>query len=470
MGISTPHLTDSLDDAPEVIQEDTQIALETLAQQVDPKLKIDKDNAKATLLIGDKWFQIYRVRNGGIRYQAGAGADVKTLAFTDLDDLAKKLSAPFTSAFGSGRPNLRKQVNKIYKELELIPTGSVPVIEEEEVVEPEAVSYSIEDDKNAILNLDGHVITIQKMEKGIQHSIDGRVVNTLYFNNAQDLNLKLGKWLDHEIGTDRSHAPATMRAIYTKLKLTEVTGRAESVVREEVIREAAEGTILNLDYGSYQLGDSPLPETYLLVRNKNHGSYYCLSLVQETFDMIFGKDAAERAGLWSSPSSAAEGLQVYDLEHVKNEKYDEEKHVNLKKGTVLRLSSGSGMTHVGVSLGNDKIAHIIGDTLYIDKLSNISQGWNPREILTPDSSFVEKPLETKTHSETFMEGRSLEAISPYLKTDGANLPKILGYNPATIEEIVYQLNKEKFRLISNAYGGRLVIKKNTKLKLPKEWY
>ncbi len=469
MGISTPHLTDPLEDAPEA--EDTQVALETLAQQFEPKLTIDKENGKATITIGDKWFQVYRMRNGGIRYQAGTGTDVENLDFTDLDDLAKKLSAPFTSAFGSGRPNLRKQVNKIYKDLELVPTGSVPVIEEVEVVETnEDFSYSIEDDKNAILNLDGHAITIQKMEKGIQYSIDGRAMNTLYFNNLKDLNIKMGSWLDHELGTNRSHAPVTMRAIYTKLKLTEVTGREERVAREEAIQKAAEGTILDLDYGSYDLGDSDLPETYLLVRNKNHGKFYCLSLVQETFDMIFGKDEGERAGLWSSPTSAAEGLQVYDSVPMRNEKYNDSSHVNLKKGTVLRLSNMGGMTHVGISLGNDKIAHIIRNTLYIDKLSDISEGWNPREILTPDASFVEKPLETKTHSETFMKGRSLEAISPYLKTNGANLPKIMRYNEATIQEIVYQLNKDKFKLINHPGGARVVIKKNTKLELPKEWY
>ena len=72
----------------------------------------------------------------------------------------------------------------------------------------------------AFLKKDRHTVSIKKLERGIQYSIDGREFKELYFKDYKDLNTRMGKVLDHELGRRRPHFGKEMKLLYTALLIT----------------------------------------------------------------------------------------------------------------------------------------------------------------------------------------------------------------------------------------------------------
>ena len=125
---------------------------------------------------------------------------------------------------------------------------------------------------------------------------------------------------------------------------------------------------------------------------------------------------------------------------------------------------------IGISLGKGKIAHLIGDVLYVEQIQPLMNDyWNPHQIITPNSSFKRKKKHLLVYTpKKISQGMTLEQIGPSIKKQ----LKLSG-NLAAIEETIYQLNMGEFDLIEGKsrsgfyYAAKLRTK--TKLLIPQGW-
>ncbi len=319
-------------------------------------------------------------------------------------------------------------------------------------------------DNSATVRFDGHRITVAKDAQGkVTYQVDDARFAPLRFNDMKDFKEQIGRRLDHELGRRRRHVGGCIEKIYSGLRL----GPSSAETRPASgIERTITPSILDAKEGAYTLDPtSPnLPLTYLLVRNANTRGYYCLSLAQEVFDVVYGLGEAKRVGLYSD--RFAEGLNFADAP-ASIERYASSKHDGLPKGGVIRLSKGGGpLSSIGISLGDGKMAHLIGDTVYIEKIRPVlNEGWEPTEVITPDDSFKERNAKPVVYRKRFAKGSTLEQISPQIDS-GLRL----GENLAAIEEILFQLNRDKFKVGSlGRRGYTALLAKTTTLRVPEYW-
>ena len=328
-------------------------------------------------------------------------------------------------------------------------------------------------------NKRAHKISILKNADGtVKVKADKSNYQTIRFRNEQEFKERVGKFLDHQMGKNRKHINNQVDKAYHKLNLASANNipRQNNTNRQDssstqISRVGNLDTILNANFGVYTFDKTKTPMSYLLVRNANTGSYYCLSLVQETFDLMYGVGEAKKVGLYSS--KYAQDLKINNT-HAKVEKYVPSKHNNLPKGAIIRLSYFRGeniMSSIGISLGNGKMAHIIGSELYIEKIQeNLNQGWHPNEVILPNSSFKESYASIKPYNPpSNLKDKSLEQVTAKI---GGRLYK-QQTNVAAMQEIVYQYNKDKFEPAefgsNNNQRDSLKYKGGT-LNVPSNWY
>lgn len=307
-----------------------------------------------------------------------------------------------------------------------------------------------------------HKVIFKKFPHGVEVKVD-QSTRIIFFKNADDFTAKMKKILDHELGLHRQNISAEIKSAYQKMRLDESRGsdaRTETTPQPEQRNNSVE-----LGHGTYQLDSSNPPPTYLLVRNANTSAFYCLSLAQETMDIMYGMGTADKVGLYSS--GYAEQLD-FSEKPVLVEKFDPQKHRSLKKGTILRFAhtgETSHMTHVGIMINDTTVEHIIGDTLYVQPLNNIAEGWVPVEVITPQIPLQEHRTDTKRSMQSFKRRTTLEQISVAILKNSEDLKRYR----ATVEEIIYRLNRDRFKITS--FGGETVaeLKKTGPLKIPREW-
>lgn len=320
------------------------------------------------------------------------------------------------------------------------------------------------DKKIARLNYEWKTMIIEKLQKGILVKWWGSS-DTIYFQNKNDLNKRLGSWLDQEVWTYRKRMWNSFWNIWKILLLKKSIWKKE--VSYNSIETQSESEILMFEEWWYDLTKEPL--TYLLVRNFNTWWYYCLSFVQETFDMMLGYWEAKKHWLYSNKH--AENLDFLWV----NSKVDvyRRNFPRLKPWMILRMSNTMrNMTHIWIVLPNNKIGHIIWDTFYVDNnINNISEWWDVEQVIVAKNKHLKEINSRKTNT-TYTRGLNLETIWYRLRNSSALKLKNDRQNQAYITETVYQLNRSKFTLKTWYWeqDSIMILKRNSKLIIPKWWY
>ncbi|MDP1884332.1 MAG: hypothetical protein Q8L10_03095 [Candidatus Moranbacteria bacterium] len=351
----------------------------------------------------------------------------------------------------------------------LLAMGESPVAEAAPGLEIKIHSSTAE------ISYDGNKIKLYKRNGAIAYQIikkrrDSSVpapVEEIDFQNKRGLVLKISPALDDAFGSGRPNMSNEVSRIFDAFFGTGENGdnREAGHGGQEVFQGK---TFLDLDYGTYALDQesSDPPATYLLVENKNTGSLYCLSFVQVAFDMIYGSGSARKIGLYGN-------AWANDLKLQNEIDYDPSKHKNLPKGTIVRFEE---LGHVGISLGGDKVAHIIGDEFYIDHSNDITYpDYRPARIIIPDGSYAAKKIEIckisggQKNLGRFERGRNIENVAYRTKQ---MITKRNETNLNYIREVIFQLNKDKFKVIhGNGNSDTIVVLKNNyaALDMPDEW-
>lgn len=324
------------------------------------------------------------------------------------------------------------------------------------VTSEEKVTYT--SNSQAELKYEWKKLVFKKLPKWVQVEW-GSKTEILYFDDINQLSFRLGRWLNQEIGLERKKIRKELNEIWNRLNLKTAKGRRELVipvepsVQSRIERPISTSQILSFPVWQYFLDQSPI--TYLLARNDNTWAYYCLSFVQEAYDIMFGPWSAKKA--WLYDARFAQSLSFDSSEGtVYNSNFPP-----LKPGMIIRM--WSGMTHIGIVLPNNKIGHIVGSTFHVDdSLSAINWG-SVRQVIVPNNLWSPQ-VTAKMSPRTYKSWSWLERVGYVIKRE-----LWLRFNQAYIDEAIYQLNKEKFKLVRNRWGTTVVLKSTTKLRLPSQW-
>jgi len=466
--------------------------------RVQTEIKFNRNNTLATISFGQHKVGVYPVseqNGGGFRMQIN-GREIKDYSFQDKQDFLNRVGGILNheiGTVGTARPNLSNEFQKVYDGLKLKP--GTPNFQRETQTQTNitiTVEYnSTTNPTTATIKIGDKAFFIKKENPGgFSYSRENEIeLNPQSVTNKTDFLISWGKILDHEIGTIGSGARTRVPQfgeIFDKLKLqqgtpilTNTPSRTHtdetlntSIISGDVTPQRIEPTqrerdILDLPIGRYTKDDNP--EIYLLVRNANRSAYYCLSAVQNLFDYRYGHGSAREAGLFSA--QYAQQLNFSNTDS-KGENFNPDKEYPV--GTIVRMGSGGAITHVGMVVRPGVVAHIIGPRFYVDKLptsrdGRLSEGWRINEMVIPSDSILSREQPT-TIEKTFNSVRdnSLEVLSGKI----IKLPFFRGRSTdlANVQEIIYQLNKDKFRIDYNSNRGEYAaICTTSKLKIPKEW-
>ncbi len=285
----------------------------------------------------------------------------------------------------------------------------------------------------------------------------------LYFSSKHDLNIRLWKWLNQEIWLNRKKIGKEFSYIWDRLNLKDSIWRNSIDRINSSNEQVQENNLLSFSKWEYSLNNSSNPITYLLVRNDNSWAYYCLSFVQEAYDIMFGYWSAKK--IWLYKKRHAEWLNFIWNDKVKV--YDSN-FPDLKPWMIIRMWRFFGNnTHIWIVLPNNKIWHIVWDIFYVDdSINDISWG-SVKQVIEPleDLRF---DLQTKETNTRFNKWLWLERIWYKLKSSRAL--KISTANQAYIDETIYQMNKNKFILSRWRWDTKMILKSKTRIKIPYNWY
>jgi hypothetical protein len=198
--------------------------------------------------------------------------------------------------------------------------------------------------------------------------------------------------------------------------------------------------------------------------------------------MMHGKGSAATLGLLGA--EYAKDLNFKKVKGVEVMKIDDQSwkqaRNDLVPGSIIRFETqqpqytgpNKPLTHIGIVRPDGKIAHLIGSTLCIDDKNSITNNYKPRQIITRNDGVKPEPFDTQNSRSEFEAGSTPERLGAKIIEA---LPNLKGYGAGFVQEIVYQLNREKFETkIGTGSRGkpelRAELKEKTKLKLPKDWY
>ncbi len=313
-----------------------------------------------------------------------------------------------------------------------------------------------------VLRCGRHPVVLTKRPYGVAVRAGGSQ-RVFFYRNERQFALELKKFLDHEFGRRRPGIGSQAARAYRAMRLQESAGRPPAVAPEHAsdrrgrMASASPRAVVGVDlarmpFGAYRLDGARPPPTYLLVRNADTNAYYCLSFVQEQYDAMYGLGEAAKIGLYSAPY--AEQLNFQE-ESVDVRTFDPQTARTLPPGTVLRLGHdaddpASTLSHVGIVIAPGKVGHVIGGTLYIDPIGRLSDGWVPVYEVVPRQLPHEQIIRPIASGTRFNRRATLEQIGTQLL---AARPDLTRYRAAA-EEIVYRLNRRRFRITS--YGGPTV--------------
>lgn len=390
---------------------------------------------------------------------------VSVIKFENKATFLNKISRVLTVIFGEDRPNMSAEMLEVFNKFYNEQTVSEEKTKNLEILDDNTVKI-----KN-IFQGKGFKLSKNIDAKGVEIS-SGERSRILYFKDKNDFIKKVADWVNENIATrgqGRRDLSDELEKTYLEIKLSQNTGE-KSLERNQENKEIND--LFSLPYGSYELDLNPKnpPATYLLVKNRNTGDLYCLSFVQAAFDLIHGSGAARKIGLYSAQFAA-------DLNFDNEIDYNSFFAGNLPKGVIVRFN---GLGHIGISLGGDKIAHIIGDTFYIDHANNIKDsGYKLSKIIIPDSKRFDnneqekKELKSNSQLGKFSENRNIENIAYRVKEHlSSSKDKDLEDSYNYIREAIFQLNKEKFKTSHGSDGQdtRLLLNKDYKsITIPSEW-
>lgn len=464
--------------------------------RVQTQIEFNENNTLATISFGQHKVGVYPVseqNGGGFRMQIN-GREIKDYSFQNKQDFLNRVGSILNHEIGTAgtaRPNLRSEFLEIYKKLNLQP-GTPNFQTQNQTNRTVTVEYnSTTNPTEATIRIGDEAFFIKKENPGgFSYSKEDAI--ELYsepITNKTDFLVFWGGILDREIGTIQSGARERVPQfgeIFDKLNLQRgtpiLTNTFSRTDGENVITgdrgdglthalpqrtDQIQKDILDLPIGKYTKDDNP--EIYLLVRNANKSAYYCLSAVQNLFDYRYGHGSAREAGLFSA--QYAQDLDFSNTDS-KGENFNPSKEYPV--GTIVRMGSGGAITHVGMVVRPGVVAHIIGPKFYVDKLptsrdGRLSEGWRINEMVVPSDSILSREQPT-TIERTFnrVKNNSLEVLSGEI----IKLPFFRGRRTdlANVQEIIYQLNKDKFEI---QYNGRrkeyVAICRTDELKIPKEW-
>ncbi len=330
-----------------------------------------------------------------------------------------------------------------------------PAKRKETVQIPVYINYK---DNSAAVSFGNNILKITKKQDGsVWCAVNRAGDKEMDFKNELDFKSQIEKRLKHEIEGNRPFLGPSLGEIFAKLDLT------SSITRTvKAIRSSFSPGIFNAKEGQYELERSPI--AYLLVRHKNTGSYYCLSLAQEMFDLMYGLGEAKRLGLYDA--KYATELNFANSPHAKV--IDYVPGMEMKKGYVIRFwREDAGVRTIGICIADGRSAHIIGHGVHVEDVKPVmDENWNPKQIIIPDATFKEKPIKLAEYGKSFGRGATLEEISPVIKKQ---LRFLKDKNLAAIEEILYQLNKDRFEVKSNSRNTYAALKTSSTLSIPDYW-
>lgn len=386
------------------------------------------------------------------------GKNFSLESMDDFSTFARQINAKVTELNNWEEQTLSEENLKLIFNYHFI---TQDCINDREVVRGEILSFST--DSKAVLQYSWWDLVFEKLIRGVK-IIWGEKEDEIFFDSQSALNTRLGKWLDQEFWSTREKIGREFSIIYKTLKLDESTWMRVLDESQNSVNWTFDW-ILDLSVWEYRLNNQAI--TYLLVRNDNTGSYYCLSWVQEFIDITFGKWTAK--SIWLYKSRLAEDLDFSWNPNVTVYKGNNIPSWVLPTGTIIRMKRFYSwtLTHIWVIWKDWKLLHIVWDTFYVDESLNATSWGSVYEVVVPNNLWevINDVQETKT---IFQKWLSLETIWYRLKQMSAL--GLTGVNQAYIDEAIYQINREKFELQRESWDTRMNLKDDSKLLIPSHWY
>ena len=425
-----------------------------------PVVRVFPDEHKAIITYDGTELTIDASDRNQVRYSIDGEREGQPNQVRSRGNFTRAVSDTLNKAFGSARPNMLAELERVYDQLDLRPgyavaNGNSATVKKLGKIEGE-ISFS------------SHNLNLIKLPCGVAVRLDDQRAIVINFESKGELLRRLGNYLDDEIGTTSQGRPriaAEVGYLYDELGLENCLG--PGIEPSDGPDKHNEPTILDLAEGTYTIRTGDNPASNVLALHARDRSAFCLSFVQETFDLIYGLGESKRVGLYEA--KFARDLNFHRVSESAVENFDPDKHKDLKKGTIIRFSSS--MSHIGVCIRDGVVAHVVHDKLFVESLDDLESGrlpssWSPYQVVHPNDSFSPAELLTVEVPLILQAGSTLENVGYKLARELPSL-RMPEANEAAVNEIIYQLNRPLFKLSNNQ--KHVVLKETARIVVPVEW-